>query len=46
MGNNWLTSFLDHPYNSSGTALNWILFVGLIIVAAFLWNTVLLAIAD
>lgn len=39
--NGWLT----HPFNSSGSALNWVLFVGLIIIAAFLWNLVLLEFA-
>jgi len=26
------------PFNSEGTALNWILFVGLLVIGAFLWN--------
>lgn len=33
------------PFRSDGDALSWVLFVGLIIIAAFLWNTVLLTIA-
>lgn len=41
---NPLSSFLNHPFNAGGTALNWVLFVGLLIIAAWLWNTVLLAI--
>jgi len=32
------------PFSSSGTALNWILFVGLLIIAAWMWNHVLLTI--
>lgn len=36
--------FLAQPFNSQGSALNWIAFVGLIVIGAFLWNMVLLAI--
>jgi hypothetical protein len=35
---NWFA----HPFNSSGSALTWILFVGLLIVAAWFWQHVLL----
>ena len=35
----WFTA----PFNAQGSALNWVLFVGLIIIAAFLWQTVLIA---
>ncbi len=31
------------PFNPQGTALNWVLFVGVIIIGAFLWQTVLIA---
>lgn len=31
------------PFNPGGTAFNWVLFVGLLIIAAFLWQTVLIA---
>jgi hypothetical protein len=34
--------WLQQPFNSSGSAFNWILFVGLIAIAMFLWQTVLL----
>jgi hypothetical protein len=37
---NWFA----HPFNSSGSALNWVLWVGLLFVAAFFWNHVLLSI--
>ncbi len=34
----------SEPFNSKGSALNWVLFVGLIIIAAFLWQLTLLKI--
>lgn len=50
MGNSGLvgsiTQWMSEPFNASGSALNWILFVGLLIIAAWLWNTVLLSIKD
>jgi hypothetical protein len=30
-----------HPFQTQGSALNWILFVGLLIVAAWFWGHVL-----
>lgn len=36
--------WFGHPFNSSGSALNWLLFVGLLIIAAWFWNHVLLTI--
>lgn len=30
------------PFNASGSALAWVLFVGLLIIAAFMWQTVLI----
>lgn len=38
----WLT----HPFNSQGSALNWVLFVGLLVVAAWMWNHILGQILD
>lgn len=35
-----------HPFNSTGSALNWVLFVGLLIIAVWMWNHVLLKIED
>lgn len=35
-----------HPFTTSGSALNWVLFVGLLIVAAWFWNHVLLSINE
>ena len=34
-----------HPFDSQGSAMNWVLFVGLVVIAAFLWQTVLLLLA-
>jgi hypothetical protein len=40
-----ITEWWAHPFNTQGSAMNWVLFVGLLIVAAFLWQTVLLLLA-
>jgi hypothetical protein len=32
----------SHPFNSQGSAFNWVLFVGLVIIAAFLWQLILI----
>jgi hypothetical protein len=48
-GNGVLTNvqnWVEHPFNSNGSALNWILFVGLFMIAGFLWHTVILMITD
>lgn len=37
-------SWFGHPFNSGGNALTWVLFVGLLIIAAWFWNHVLLTI--
>lgn len=39
---NWFT----HPFQTQGNALNWILFVGLLIVAAWFWNHTLMSITE
>ena len=31
-----------HPFSAGGSAFNWIMFVGLVIIAAFLWQLILL----
>lgn len=36
--NNWWM----HPFQSGGSAFNWVLFVGLVVIAAFLWQLVLI----
>lgn len=43
-GVGFLNSVVDwakKPFNSSGSAFNWILFVGLLVIAAWFWNHVL-----
>lgn len=39
-----MTGWFRHPFNSQGSALNWVLFVGLLVIAAFLWNLVIIEI--
>ena len=35
-----------HPFNTKGSALNWVLFLGLLIVAAWFWQRTLITILD
>lgn len=39
-----VVNWFQHPFNSSGDALNWLLFIGLLVIAAWFWNHVLLQI--
>lgn len=39
---NWVRT----PFSTSGSAFNWVLFVGLLVVAAFMWQLVLLEIVE
>lgn len=39
-----VVNWFAHPFNSTGSALNWVLFVGLLILAAWWWNHILLTI--
>jgi len=39
-----LGKWYAHPFNADGSALNWLLFLGLVIIAAFLWNLVIITI--
>jgi len=39
-----VVNWFGHPFNSQGSALNWVLFVGLLAIAAWFWNHVLLTI--
>jgi hypothetical protein len=40
-----IVAWWRQPFKQGGSAFNWVLFVGLIIIAAFLWQTVLLLLA-
>lgn len=37
-----MNSWWMHPFQAGGSAFNWVLFVGLIIIAVFLWQLVLI----
>jgi hypothetical protein len=39
-----IITWAQHPFSSGGSALNWILFVGLLVIAAWFWNHILLQI--
>lgn len=41
-----LLAWFQHPFQSQGSALNWVLFVGLLIVAVWFWQVVLLDITE
>jgi hypothetical protein len=36
-----VTQWLTHPFRTDGSALNWLLFTGLILCAIFFWTRVL-----
>ena len=38
--------WLAHPFNTQGSALNWVLFLGLLVVAAWFWQHILLSMTD
>jgi hypothetical protein len=40
-----INAWWAHPFQSGGSAFNWVLFVGLIIIAVFLWQLILLELA-
>jgi len=41
-----IMEWFSHPFKTDGSALNWVLFVGLLVIAAWMWNIVLLSITD
>lgn len=36
-----ITAWTQHPFSSNMSALGWVLFLGLILIAVFLWTQVL-----
>ena len=38
--------WLAHPFSTQGSALTWVLFVGVLVVAAWFWQHTLLSILD
>ena len=41
-----ISAWLAKPYDESGSALNWFLFIGLLVAISIFWNFVLLEIVD
>jgi hypothetical protein len=39
-----ILTWLKSPFTSQGSALNWILFVGLLVIAVWFWNHILMQI--
>lgn len=39
-----VSEWFAHPFNSQGSALNWLLFVGLLIIIVWFWHIILLEI--
>lgn len=43
---NDVIGWFAHPFATQGSALNWVLFVGLLVIAAWFWNHVLISIGE
>jgi len=41
-----IVAWFQQPFQSGGSAVNWVLFVGLIIIAAWMWHVILLDITE
>lgn len=41
-----VVDWVKHPFNSQGSAFNWVLFVGLLIIAVWMWHVILLSIRE
>ncbi len=41
-----IIGWAKQPFNAGGSAFNWILFVGLLIIAAWMWHVILLNIQN
>ena len=37
-----VTGWFSAPFNAGGSAFSWVLFVGLLIIAAWFWHVILL----
>lgn len=37
-----VVNWFAHPFNSQGSALNWLMFLGLLTIGAWFWNHILL----
>lgn len=43
---NGITKWFQHPFTQEGSAFNWWLFVGLLVIAAWMWNVILLHLTE
>jgi hypothetical protein len=43
---NSVMGWFQHPFMTSGSAFNWFLFVGLLIVISWLWHVILLKLTE
>lgn len=41
-----LVGWVKHPFNSNGSVLNWVLIVGVILVAVWFWNWILIQLIE
>lgn len=41
-----ILDWAKHPFDEGGSAFNWILFVGLLVIAAWMWNHVVNSIVE
>ena len=41
-----IDEWVKKPFNSQGSAVNWILFVGLLAIAIFFWQVILLKLTE
>lgn len=39
-------AWFAHPFNSQGSAINWLFFVGLLFIAAWFWHIAFLTLSD
>lgn len=43
---NSVMGWFQHPFTESGSAFNWFLFVGLLIVIGWMWHVILLKLTE